>query len=57
MPKATRFLAIKRGLAGQQFVREHAKAVNVAARVDVQAAHLSLFRADVSGVPMNCWKA
>jgi hypothetical protein len=34
-------------LAGEQFVEQHAQAVDVAAGVDVQAAHLGLLRAHV----------
>src|SRR5262249_34234552 len=40
---------IKWCLASQQFVKQHAQAINVTARIDIQAAELRLFRAHVSG--------
>ena len=41
------FFGIKRRLAGEQFVEQHAQRVDVAARVNVQPAHLRLFRTHV----------
>ena len=41
------FLRIKGRPAREQFVEQHAQAVNVAARINVQPAHLRLFRAHV----------
>ena len=38
---------VKRRPAGEQFVKQHAQAVNVAARVNVQPAHLRLLRTHV----------
>ena len=43
------FLRIERRFAGEQFVEQHAEAVNIGAGVDIQPAHFSLFRADVGG--------
>src|SRR5713226_8939189 len=37
------------GRAGQKFVEQHAQAVDVTARVDVQAAHFGLLRTHVGG--------
>ena len=48
MPGRHQLLRIERRAAGQQFVEQHAQAVDVAARVDVQPAHLRLLRAHVS---------
>jgi hypothetical protein len=45
------FLRIERRCAGQEFVKQHAEAVNVRARVDVQPAHLGLFGTHVGGCP------
>ena len=42
-------LLVERRLAGEQFVEQHAQAVNVGPRVNVQAAQLGLFRAHVGG--------
>ena len=47
MPERHQFLRIERRAARQQFVEQHAQAVDVAARVDVQPAHLRLFRTHV----------
>src|SRR5262245_43393492 len=44
-------LCVERCLTGQQLVQQHAQRINVAASVDVQAAHLGLLRAHV------CWGA
>ena len=41
-----RLLAERRG-AGEQFIKQHTQRINVAARVDIQAAHLRLFGAHV----------
>jgi hypothetical protein len=41
------FLRVEGRAAGEQFVEQHAEAVDVAAGVDVQPAHLRLFRAHV----------
>ena len=41
------FFRVERCLAGQQFIEQHAQAVDVCARVDVQTAHLRLLRAHV----------
>ena len=41
------FLGIKRRAAGQQFVEQHPEAVDVAARINVQPAHLRLLRTHV----------
>ena len=40
---------VERRAPGQQFVKQHAQAVNVAARVNVQAAQFRLLRAHVGG--------
>ena len=47
MPERHQFLRIERRAAGQQFVEQHAQAVDVAARVNVQPAHLRLLRTHV----------
>ena len=56
-PACKQFLRVEGRLAGEQFVEQHAQRVDVAARIDVQAAHLRLLRAHVGGVPMNCSNA
>src|SRR5262249_51499804 len=43
------FSRIKRRLAGQQFVEQHSKRIDVTARVNVQCVHLCLLRTHVSG--------
>ena len=48
MPEAISSFASNGVLPGQQFVEQHAQAVDVAARVDVQPAHLRLLRTHVS---------
>ena len=48
-PACSKLLGVERRLAGQQFVKQHAQAVNVAARVNVQPAHLRLLRTHVGG--------
>ena len=45
--RCQQLLRVERRLAGQQFVEQHAQAVDVAARVDVQPAHLRLLRTHV----------
>ncbi len=40
---------VKWRLAGEQLVQEHAQGINIAPRVHIQAAHLGLFGAHVSG--------
>ena len=40
-------LLVKRRGAGQQLVKQHAQRVDIAARIDVQAAHLRLLGAHV----------
>ena len=42
-------LGVERSVTRQKFIEEYAQAVDVAARVDIQPAHLRLFRAHVSG--------
>ena len=48
-PGPNQLLGIKRRPAGEQFVEQHAQAVDVAPRIDVQSAHLRLLGAHVSG--------
>ena len=48
MPETRAFLRVERRAAGQQFVEQHTQAVDVAARIDVQPAHLRLLGAHVS---------
>ena len=46
---ADQALCVEWGLTCEQFIKEHPQAIDVAARVQIQAAHLGLFRADVRG--------
>ena len=48
-PRLINPLASKGVLAGQQLVEQHPQAVDVAARIDVQTAHLRLLRTHVGG--------
>ncbi len=48
-PGAQQLCAVERRAAREQFVEQHAEAVNVAARVHVHTAHLRLLGTDVSG--------
>src|SRR5205823_4969595 len=43
------FLGVERGLAREQFVEQHAQAVNVAAGIDVHTRELRLLGTHVSG--------
>ena len=43
------FTGVEGRFAGEQFVEQHSQAVNVAAGIDVQAAHLRLLRTHVGG--------
>src|SRR5207244_574638 len=47
--RAGKCLRVEGRLAGEQFVKEHAEAVDVAASVNVQAAEAGLFGAHVGG--------
>ncbi len=47
---------IKRRFAGQQLVKQDTQGIDVTARVDVQAAHLGLFRAHVGRCADKCGK-
>ena len=42
------FLGVERCSAGEQFIKQHAQAVNVAARIDIEAGYFRLLRTHVS---------
>ena len=48
-PACKQFFGVKRRLAGEQFVEQHAERVDVAARVNVQAGQLRLLGTHVGG--------
>jgi hypothetical protein len=47
-------LGIERSLASEQFVKQHAQAVDVRAGVDVESAHFGLLGADVGRGADEC---